>query len=77
MTSTFRGCHSKESKAFRGSYGNISEVRSLLAKRVPLLALTATATKSTIDHIITNLSLERPIIYSKTPDKKNIYLNIT
>ena len=74
----FRGCHSKESKAFRSSYGNIAEVRSLLTKRVPLLALTATATKATFEHIITNLSMESPTVYSQTPDKRNIcYTNIS
>ena len=62
--------------AFRKCYGEISEIRSLLPRKVPVLALTATATKATFNYILNNLSLERPVVFSNTPDKRNIFYSI-
>ena len=50
--------------------GNVS----LLPSHVNILALTATATKSTLDSVISQLALQDPIIIGLPPDRPNIKL---
>lgn len=56
---------------FRECYGRLNELRSL-APKVPILALTATATKITKCAIIDILGMGAPHIISESPEKPNI-----
>ena len=57
---------------FRSTFAEIGSVRSLILKSVQILALTATATKETLESVITRLSLQDPIIIGLQPDRINI-----
>ena len=70
--SLFRGIGSGELTAFRESYSRCAELRSLLPSGTPFVALTATATISTIQSIIENLQMYNTKVFSKLPDKSNI-----
>ena len=47
-------------------------MRSLVPSHVSLMALTATATRSTRMHICEKLGMSDPVIISQSPDKPNI-----
>ena len=51
-------------------------MRSLIPQRVRVMALTATATKSTRKVVINRLSMINPIIISVTPNKPNIMYKV-
>ena len=68
----FRGYSSHQAEAFRGCYSQLSELWSLVYQRVPVLALTATATKDVRNSIVKSLALDCPKIISSTPERKNI-----
>ena len=58
--------------AFRGTYGRLGEIRSLLGKNVPFITLTATAKKKTLDTILNDLGMVNCQMVSCTPNKANI-----
>lgn len=68
----FRGVESKKAKAFRFQYGQLAQLRSLLIKRIPIAALTATATMRVAKLIISNLELQQPSCYVAVPERDNI-----
>lgn len=53
----------------------INEIRSLV-KGVPLVALTATATKKTKEKIIKALEMEEAVILNQNPNRKNIAYSV-
>ena len=53
----------------------INEVQSLV-KEVPLVALTATATKKTKEKIIKALEMEEAVILNQNPNRKNIAYSV-
>ena len=55
--------------SFRKEFYNIGEVRSLLPKGVHIMALTATATKTTSEEICKILGMNDAIIIAESPDK--------
>ena len=57
--------------AFRESYSRLYELRSL-APNVPMVALTATATKLTKDTILNLLSMEGAVEITESPNKLNV-----
>ena len=57
---------------FRSTFAEIGSVRSLIPKSVKILALTATATKETLESVIARLSLQDPTIIGLQPDRINI-----
>lgn len=57
---------------FRREYSNISEIRSILAKNVNILALTATASPTTLCKIKDNLCITDHYMVRELPNKKNI-----
>lgn len=59
-------------KAFRKEFSNIGEIRSLIPSHVGLMALTATASRSSIKEICTVLCMKKPVIISESPNKPNI-----
>nr|XP_054758518.1 ATP-dependent DNA helicase RecQ-like [Lytechinus pictus] len=60
-----------KTKVFRESYNKIGELRSILPP-VPVVALTATATKEVRRSIIESLSLKNYTTISASPDRSNI-----
>ena len=59
-------------KTFRKEFSDIGEIRSIVPRRVRLMALTATATLSTRKFIIKNLNMQGTAIVYVPPLKKNI-----
>ena len=57
---------------FRSTFAEIGSVRSLIPRSVKVLALTATATKDTLESVISRLSLQDPAIIGLPPDRINI-----
>ncbi len=65
-------CISEWGHDFRPDYRKISNLREQLNKRVPLLALTATATNKVKDDIVESLKLSDPFLYVSSPIRDNI-----
>ena len=61
----------KEEKIFRVWFRRINELRSL-SKRVPVVALTATATRKTREQIMKTLEMKNATHVCEIPDRKNI-----
>lgn len=61
---------------FRVEFARLGEVRSLIPQHVHVMALTATATKSTRKLVIKRLSMINPVIFSITPNKSNTVYNV-
>ena len=59
-------------KTFRKEFSNIGEIRSIVARRVRLMALTTTATLSTRNFIIKNLNMQNITVVYIPPLKHNI-----
>lgn len=59
-------------ETFRKEYMMIGEARSLVPKNVHIMALTATATKSTRLQVCHSLGMVRPFIVSQSPNRCNI-----
>ena len=57
---------------FRREFLSLDEVRSIVPETVRVMALTATATKSTRLFIIKSLCMQSPEIVSVSPDKENV-----
>ena len=62
--------------SFRKEFSNIGEVRSLLPKGVHIMALTATATKTTREEIRKILGMNDAIIIAESPDKPNMKYSV-
>jgi len=58
--------------AFRKSFAEIGTLRSILPKSVNVLALTATATKQTVDCVVERLSMKEPAIIGANVGRGNI-----
>ena len=63
-------------ETFRKAFSKIGEVRSLLSPEVNVMALTATATKSTRNHVCKSLGMRNPVIVSHSPNKVNIRYSV-
>ena len=61
---------------FRLTFAEIGTVRSLIPQSVRILALTATATKETLDSVRSRLSLQDPAIIGLPPDRTNIKYSV-
>ena len=59
---------------FRKAYSRIGEIRSILPPSVPVMALTATATRHTRNDVIKKLCMKRCELVCKSPHKANISL---
>ena len=59
-------------KTFRKEFSDIGEIRSIVPRRVRLMALTATATLSTRKFIIKNLNMQNTAVVYVPPLKHNI-----
>ncbi|MBS1586242.1 MAG: RecQ family ATP-dependent DNA helicase [Bacteroidetes bacterium] len=65
-------CISQWGHDFRPDYLKIAELRATLPE-VPILALTASATKTVQDDIAVQLQLQAPAIFRQSAKRKNIY----
>lgn len=61
---------------FRTEFSHLNEVRSIIPTTVKIMALTATATKSTRSFIIRSLSMQKPEIIYIPPAKDNILYTV-
>lgn len=68
-------CISQWGYDFRPSYLKISEIREL-KKEVPIIAVTATATKKVVDDVVQKLDLNAPKIITKTFYRKNLSYSV-
>ena len=68
-------CISQWGYDFRPSYLEIANVRELLPK-VPVLALTATATPDVVDDIQEKLNFKEKNVFSKSFERKNLTYNV-
>ena len=59
---------------FRTAFAKLGNIRCLLPEKVNVLALTATATKETLECVICRLAMYQPIIIGLPPDRPNIKL---
>lgn len=64
-------------EAFRKDYGRIGELRSLLHRSVPFIALTATATEAVRKTIMRDLHLYDCVSVLGDPNKPNIRYAVT
>ena len=62
--------------SFRRAFSRLSEVRSIIPNSVKLMALTATATKSTRYSICQILGMTEPSIVAVTPNRSNICYSV-
>ena len=67
-----RGQSSKEKAAFRKHFSMLGEVRAFFPSRVPLVALTATATEEVTKSIIKTLAMYDVVYVLESPDRRNI-----
>jgi ATP-dependent DNA helicase RecQ len=65
-------CISQWGYDFRPSYMKIVELRALLPEKVPVLALTASATPQVIEDIMKKLEFRKKNVLSKSFERKNI-----
>lgn len=61
---------------FRRAFSRLSEVRSIIPNSVKLMALTATATRSTRSSICQILGMSEPSIIAVTPNRSNICYSV-
>ena len=66
----------KGEKIFRVWFSRINELRSIVPGGVPLLALTATATKRTRERVMHALEMKNATIIKDFPDKPNITYSV-
>ena len=64
-------CVSQWGHDFRPAYLKIANLKTHFPK-IPFLALTASATKTILDDVITQLQLEKPVVFQKSFARKNI-----
>lgn len=69
-------CISEWGHDFRPDYNRIINILSKIERRLPLVALTATANKETIEDIKKVLNLSNPFISISTFERENLYLGI-
>ncbi|CAB4004938.1 Werner syndrome ATP-dependent helicase, partial [Paramuricea clavata] len=66
------GTNTKTEEAFRKDYGRLGELRSLLNRNVPFIALTATATPDVRAIIVKDLTMRDCVRIISDPNKPNI-----
>lgn len=69
-------CISEWGHDFRPEYRRLREMMDQINKKVPVIALTATATPKVQSDIITNLGLREPEIYISSFNRPNLYYEV-
>ena len=62
----------RRGESFRKEFANLGDVRSLIPETVRIMALTATATKSTRRDVTKILGMVHPVVVAVSPNKPNI-----
>ena len=57
-------------------FSKLGNVRSLLPANVNILALTATATRNTLECVTSRLAMDKPTVIGLSPDRPNIKLSV-
>ena len=65
-------CVKKWGETFRREFLHLGEVRSLVDPEVRIMALTATATKTTRKCVCNTLGMKHPTVVTQSPNKQNI-----
>lgn len=68
-------CVSTYGNDFRPSYKKLHKLRKW-CKGIPIMAMTATATKKVQEEIITSLKLKNPLIVKTTFDRPNLFIRV-
>ena len=71
-----RGYKSGKVQAFRGSYSRLAEIRAFVHSSTPVIALTATASESVQNIIISSLGLTNMVTVEESPERKNIRYSV-
>ena len=64
------------SGSFRPSYARLNEIRAFVPSGVPMVALTATVTKTVRDDVISKLEMCGCQLVSLSPNRDNIYYDV-
>lgn len=62
---------------FRTAFASIGELRSIIPSNVNIIAVTATATRETFEAVKYRLSLQEPVVVGISPDRPNIFLEVS
>ena len=62
--------------SFRTTFAELGQLRSIVPENVHVMALTATATKDTLEVVISRLSLKNPVIIGLPPNRDNTMFRI-
>ena len=57
-------------------HGHLGELRALIPPKVHMIALTATATKSSREKIMRSLHMINPVVVNLSPHKKNVVYTV-
>src|SRR5277367_5442257 len=71
-----RGQSTDGAEAFRAHFSRIGDLRALFPE-APILCLTATATKLSIEQLKTVLLMGSPMVHQESPDRQNIRLCVS
>lgn len=61
---------------FRVAFAEIGTLRSIIPSGVNILALTATASKSTFNVVVKRLAMVDPVVIRISPDRPNIFFTV-
>ena len=61
---------------FRRVFADLGSIRSLLPSNINVMPLTATATKATLDCVVSRLGMQNPAVIGLEPDRPNITLRV-
>jgi len=62
---------------FRVAFASLGELRSIIPSNVNIVALTATATRATLEAVTERLALRNPEIVGSSPNRPNIFLTVS
>ena len=68
--------HFRRGDSFRTTFAKLGQLRSIVPENVHVMALTATATKDTLEVVISRLSLKNPVIIGLPPNRDNTMFRI-
>ena len=69
-------CSNYRGEKFRTAFARLGELRSALPSSVPVLAVTATSTKSTYNRIVKSLLMEKVCIVGLSPNRDSIFYGV-
>src|SRR5580698_1866466 len=69
-------CISEWGHDFRPEYRKIREIIDLIGEKIPIVALTATATPKVQSDIVKNLGLKKPNIFISSFNRENLYYEV-